>query len=186
MAKQPAKPSRGAGQRSRPKDPLRQLRSRIERERKKAARRGLAFSAPDDHELMRKMGRAKSPMIVYQSWTGVRTAGDTISYTVGIHNPDPFDRSRIHVQAWVGPANPISDLGAAFSTADPRFPPAGGPPDVEGLTVTTGATENVSLAIEIPAGVPATTYFGNSCVFRGDFHDVGDAYDRGFFPIIVT
>ena len=105
----------------RPVDPLKKIRQTIERERKKAKSKGLLFTAPSDEELRRKLGRVNSPMITSQSWSSVAVGG-TFTYTVGFSNPDAFSWSALYVHVFVGPANPVNNLGNALQCVDARFP----------------------------------------------------------------
>src|SRR5207248_2699976 len=68
---------------------LKTILEEIEKHRKEAESKKLSFTAPTEEQLRKKLRKTKSPMIVYQLWTGSAPAGGQINYEVGIHNPDP-------------------------------------------------------------------------------------------------
>ena len=165
-------------------DPVEKIRRDIERERKKAERKGLKFTAPSDDELMRKLGRINSPMINFQTW-GDAPAGGTVNYTLGITNPDAFSWVGLYVHVFVGPANPVQDLGDALQCVDPSFPRLT-QPDFAGLTLPAADSDSLSFQLPVPAGTVPSEYLGNSILFRASYHDVGQYFDRGVFPFTVT
>ena len=59
-------------------------------------------------------------------------------------------------------------------------------PDFPGLSIAAGATESLNFRIPIPAGIETSNYLGNSFLFRADWHDVGDYFDRSVFVFEVT
>jgi hypothetical protein len=165
-------------------EPVKRIRQVIERERKKADRRGRNFTAPTDEELLRKLGKVNSPIIVYQAWTDT-AGGGAVSYDMGVHNPDSFSWVNLYVHVFVGPANPVNAIGAALQCVDERFPRLT-QPDFFGLSVSPGVTENVHFDLSVPAGIEPSEYLGNSFVFQVDYHDVGTYFDRGCFPFTVS
>jgi hypothetical protein len=156
----------------------------IDERRKDAEAKGLSFTAPTEDQLKAKLQRVKSPMIVFQSWTGTATQGGQVNYTVGIHNPDPTASSSLYVHVLVGPANFVSDVGEALATADERFPKLT-LPQFFGLRVDPGRTEQLAFTIDIPEVVDSN-YLGNSFLFQADYHDVGSYLDRSVFPFTVS
>ena|SRR2546430_5453254 len=50
-------------------------------------------------ELEKKLKRANSPIIVWQSWSNAAPIGGTINYTVGVTNPDPMSWDNLVVAA---------------------------------------------------------------------------------------
>lgn len=157
----------------------------IERQRKKAGEKNLNFTAPDEEQLKNKLGSIKSPMIVFQGWSGTTGSPGTINYSIGIHNPDAFTQNSLYVHLFIGPANMVPDVGAALATVDSRFPRLT-LPKFFGLSIGSGATETLSFSIPIAAIIEASNYLGNSFLFRADSHDVGDYFDRSVFPFEVT
>lgn len=174
-----------AAPKTRPVDPVKTIRQRIERERKKATRKGLNFTAPTDEQLRRKLGRVNSPIIISQGWTSAAPAGGSISYTVGISNPDAFSWNYLYAHVFVGPANPVQKLGRALQCVDASFARLT-QPAFSGLTVGAGDTESVSFELPVPAGTEPSEYLGNTFLFQADYHDVGQHFDRGVFPFTVT
>jgi hypothetical protein len=157
----------------------------IDKQRKRAKREGLNFTAPSKRQLRTKLGRHNSPMIVFQSWTGSAAPGGTINYTVGINNPDPVTVIWLFVHVFVGAANAIRNVGDALATVDPRFPRLT-LPDFFGLSIAPSVTTSLNFQLSIPGGIEATNYLGNSFLFRADWHDVGTHFDRGVFIFKVT
>ncbi len=173
-----------AAPKKRPVDPVKTIRQRIERERKKATQKELNFTAPTDEQLRRKLGRVNSPIIVFQVWSDA-PAGSSVSYTVGISNPDAFSWNNLYVHVFVGPANPVQNLGHALQCVDASFARLT-QPDFFGLTVDPGDTESVSFQLPVPAGTEPSEYLGNAFLFQAAYHDVGQYFDRGAFPFTVT
>lgn len=165
-------------------DPVVAIRKRVDKERKKAKRKGLHFTAPTDEQLQRKLGKINSPMIVFQSW-GDTAAGGTVNYTLGISNPDTFTWSNLYVHVFVGPANPVQVLGRALQCVDASFARLT-QPDFFGLSVGSGATESLSFQLPVDAGTEPSEYLGNAFLFQAQYHDVGQYFDRGVFPFTVT
>lgn len=168
----------------RPVDLVKKIRQRIERERKKAERKDLKFTAASDEELRRKLGKVNSPMIVFQSWNDAPPGG-TVTYNVGITNPDSFDRSSLYIHVFVGPANPVQVIGRALQCVDGRFPKLT-QPDFFGLRIASGDTESVTFKLSIPPGIEPSEYLGNAFLFQAAYHDAGTYFDRGCFPFTVT
>jgi len=173
MAKKPA----GA-------DPAKKIRQQIRRARKKAERKGMRFTALDNDEVRRKLKRANSPMIVFQSWSDAAPGG-TVSYTVGISNPDSFSWSSLYVHVFVGPANPVADLGDALQCVDDHFDRLT-QPDFFGLSLPANGSDSVTIALPVPARTEPSEYLGNSVLFQASYHDVGQYFDRGCFPFTVN
>ena len=157
----------------------------IDKQRKKAKREALNFTAPSERQLRRKLGRHNSPMIVFQSWTGSVAPGGAINYTVGINNPDPVTVIWLFVHVFVGAANAVRNVGDALATVDPRFPRLT-LPDFAGLSIAPGVTTSLNFQLSVPGGIEATNYLGNSFLFQADWHDVGTHFDRGVFVFEVT
>lgn len=167
-----------------PQTHLKTLQKLIADERKKAATAKLQFTGPDDDQLIEKLRRAQSPMIIWQGWSGQAPAGGTITYTVGIYNPDPIHRSSLYAHVFVGPANLVANTGEALATADSRFGNLTEPPFF-GFSLAPGASTSLTFALKIPAVAPSN-YLGNTFLFQADYHDVGTYLDRGCFPFKVV
>lgn len=151
-------------------------------EHKKAAEKkgGHAFTGLDEDQIRRKLSRAKSPMIIFQTWSGSVSAGGTVSYSVGINNPDPSDWVWVFGHVFVGPANMIASVGEALDAVDTRFARLTAP-GFPGQTIAANATVTLTYSLPVPTGIPSTNYQGNTFVYQADWHDVGDYLDRGTF-----
>jgi hypothetical protein len=164
---------------------LEEILKQIERHQREAERKKLAFTAPTEDQLKKKLGQARSPMIIYQSWNGGAAAGGTINYEVGIYNPDPTPWIWLFVHLFVGPGNMVADIGEALAPVDQRFPRLT-QPRFDGLTINSGATEHLNFSFTIPAGMQKSNYMGNSFLFQSVWHDIGEYIDRGVFVFEVT
>lgn len=167
-----------------PEAHLKTIQALIETERAKAAKAKLSFTAPDGPELMAKLQRVNSPMIVFQSWSSQAPAGGTINYNVGIYNPDPVQRIWLFGHVFVGPANMTPDVGTALLAVDPAFPRLT-QPDFAGLTLAPGGSSSLSYALKVPAVSPSN-YLGNTFLFASVWHDPGTYLDRSVFVFKVV
>ena len=124
-------------------------------------------------------------MIVFQGWTGSVSPGGSLSYNVGIRNPDPIRHVWVFAHVFIGLANIVPDVGTAVAAVDSRFPRLT-LPKFSGLTIEPGATQTLSFSIPIPTGIEPSNYLGNTFVFRSNWHDVGEYFDRSIFVFEVT
>ena len=83
----------------------------------------MTFMSADD--VVRKLKRVNSPMIVFQSWNSAAPGG-TVSYSLGIYNPDPTLAIWMFAHVWFGSGNVDPVTGTflaqrrrALSPADP-------------------------------------------------------------------
>jgi hypothetical protein len=157
----------------------------IARERKNRERKGETFTGLTKEEFEKKMKRVDSPMIVWQSWSGSAPPGGTISYTVGVQNPDAFGWVWLAVSVSIGNRNAIVSNDEFMTTFDARFPTYA-KPATTGFSLAAGATTSQAFTIKIPAGVEKTGYFANACLVQLNWHDVGKYLDRGlcFFDVV--
>jgi hypothetical protein len=167
-----------------PGEQLKKLKAEIEKHRARAEKEGHNFTAPTDDQLREKLGRVNSPMIVSQGWSGA-PAGGTVSYSVGLHNPDPTPWNSLFVHLFVGAANIPPSVGEALALVDTRFPRLT-QPDLAGLQLAAGATQQLNFTLQVPAGVERTNYLGNSFLFQSLWHDPGLYLDRSIFVFKVT
>jgi hypothetical protein len=163
---------------------LKNILEEIERHRKKAKEKKLKFTAPTKKQIWKKLMKENSPMIISQGW-GSTTPGGTFNYTVGIHNPDPTRRIWMFNHVFIGPANIVSDAGQALCTVDKRFPRLT-LPKFDGLAIDPGASATLSYSIDVPNNVERTNYIGNSFLFRANWHDIGEYFDRSIFVFEVN
>jgi hypothetical protein len=178
--------------------PLSDIRNKvlpeIDVQRKKAEAAKMRFTALNEQQLTARMlPRAipsmpipmAAPMIVWQGWTATTSPGGTVRYSFGVYNPLPTPQSWLFAHAFIGPANFIHAPGLAMQSIDTRFARLS-EPAFPGLDVGPGATATVHFDMMVPMGIEPSNYFGNTLLFRGDWHDVGAYVDRGFWPFLVT
>jgi hypothetical protein len=139
------------------------------------------FTSLTPEEIDKKLKRTNSPMIIMQGWSGAPVGGSA-SYTVGIQNPDPTSAIFLHVHVWVGSGQPDPVVGTFLLNVDTRFPRLTQPVPL----LASGAFTTVNFTLKVPTTVEKTTYLGNSCLMRVEFHDIGQYLDRGSFPFLVT
>jgi hypothetical protein len=173
-----------AGTRRSPSKHAKTIRDEIEQRRKDAAGKNQQFTGLTDDQIRRKLRKAKSPMIIWQSW-GPAPPGGTVNYTVGIFNPDPTAVIWLLVHLFVGAANIVADANDALADVDPRFARLT-QPDFPGLSVAPGANQSLSFQLPVPGSVEKTNYLGNAFLFRATWHDAGVYEDRGLFLFKVS
>ncbi len=152
----------------------------ISRERKKREKQGETFTGVSREEFEKKMKRADSPIIVWQSWNNTAPPTGTINYTVGIQNPDPVAWGNLAISVSVGNRNPIVANDQFMTAFDARFPTYAKPATL-GFSLAPGASTSQAFALKVPAGVEKTGYFGNSVLVQLSWHDIGKYLDRGVF-----
>ena len=163
---------------------IRKVLDEIEVYRADAERKQLNFTAVDEDALLRKLGRANSPMIVFQSWDTSTSPGGRIDYTFGVHNPDSFGWIWLYGYGYIGPANFVANVGQAVGARDERFANLTRP-SFPGQQVAPLTTATSSFSMPIPANIDKTTYQGNTMLFQADWHDVGQYLDRGLWTFDV-
>ncbi len=168
----------------RPVDVVKKFLQKIERERKKIENKGMAFVGLTEEQLRRKLGRVDSPIIFYQGWNPVPAGGST-QYQVGIGNPDSFNRGHLLVHVFVGPANPVKNLGRALQCVDARFPRLTQPTGF-GLLLPPLESATIRFQLPVPANIEPGGYMGNVFLLEFDNFDVGTCFDRAGFAFEVT
>ncbi len=164
---------------------IRRIQQFVRKQEVVAKRKRWNYTSPSEKELARKLTRVRSPMIVFQGWSGSTSPGGSITYTVGIYNPDPTTQIWLYAHVFVGPANPVPDTGLALGEVDSRFPRLT-MPDFFGLSIASGATETLQFTVAVPSNIEKSNYLGNTFLFRASYHDVGLYLDRGVFPFEVN
>jgi hypothetical protein len=152
--------------------------------REQAQGQGQAFSAPSEEQLTKKI-RAESgnsPYIYSESWTSAATGGSIAYYSLWAANPDSTPHYSVFTTIFFGLANFFTDLGEGIDARDSRWPYISS----DGLMLPVGGTINPRFTYTTPVGLPAGTYLGNAVLWRGDYHDIGQYFDRGLFPVRVT
>lgn len=170
-----------------------QIKKQIERiqevikQQKRLVKKGENFTAVTPEDIERKLKRANSPMIVSQfgSWTGPTPPGGTLTYNVGIYNPDPTQAFWLFAHVWVGSGNIDPTVGTFLLNVDTRFPRMT-QPGFAGLTLAAGASAVLNFALRVPSRVEKTNYLGNCCLMRVNWHSVGTYLDRGVFVFTVS
>ncbi|HEX2050080.1 MAG TPA: hypothetical protein VHJ34_05515 [Actinomycetota bacterium] len=190
MAEQRGQRGEDFGRSSEQRDAERSERARevleeIRRRRDEAGKRGDNFTAPSEEELKRKLFGVHSPQIVWQSWGGSAPRGGTLTYSVGINNPDAYTQYWLFGHVFVGPANIAPSVGESLAAVDARFPRLT-MPAFAGLSVPSGTTATLTFNIEIPTNVQVGNYMGNTYLFQATWHDVGTYFDRSLFVFGVT
>jgi hypothetical protein len=168
------------------KEHVRKIQEAIE-QHKRLVKKGEAFTAVTPEDIERKLKRANSPMIVSQfgSWTGPTPPGGTLTYNVGIYNPDPTQAIWLFAHVWVGSGNVDPSVGTFLSNVDSRFPRLT-QPAFAGLTLAPSASTVMTFSLALPAAIEKTNYLGNCCLMRFNWHDVGTYLDRGVFVFTVS
>lgn len=163
---------------------MRRIQEFLRKQEATAKREGWNYTSISEDELAVKLSRVHSPMIVFQGWSSFTSPGGSISYSVGIYNPDPQARGSLYAHVFVGAANMAPDISTAVTAVDPRFPRLT-MPAFFGLTVAPGATATLQFSVAVPSNVEKTNYLGNTFLFQATYHDVGIYLDRGVFPFGV-
>jgi len=163
---------------------MKRIHEFLQRQESLAKKEGWSYTSISEDQLAAKLARVHSPMIVFQGWSGSTSPGGSISYTVGIYNPDPQQRVWLYAHVFVGAANIAPDVSSALSAVDPRFPRLT-MPAFFGLTLAPGATASLQFSLAVPGNVEKTNYLGNTFLFQATYHDVGIYLDRGLFPFTV-
>jgi hypothetical protein len=143
------------------------------------------FTSLSDEEVVAKLKRVKSPMIVSQGWGGT-TPGGTFNYSIGLLNPDPIAASSLYVHVWVGSGNADPTVGTFLLNVDPRFPRLTQPAAFGVTLPASGGSTTLNFSIKVPATAEKSNYIGNSCLMRLSYHDIGQYLDRGCFPFSVV
>lgn len=167
------------------KQQIEEILEEVERFKQKAEKKKLNVTTVTREQLEKKLAESDSPMIVSQGWGGSVSPGSSLSYSVGIRNPDPVRHIWIFAHLFIGLANIAPDVGAATAVVDPQFPRLT-LPKFDGLKIDSGATETLSFSIPIPTAVESSNYLGNTFLFRSTWHDVGEYLDRSLFVFEVT
>jgi hypothetical protein len=159
------------------------LKQEIEALKQFAHEQGQGFSSLGEEDLARKLRgeTSKSPFIFAQSWTSGASPGSAASYSVSVHNPDPTSYFPVYVTIFFGLGN-FFDVGAAWAGRDKRWPEFSS----DRTNFGAGSDKTFTFNYTVPIGLPLGTYNGNSVVWRGEFHDVGAAFDRGSFDVKLS
>jgi hypothetical protein len=152
--------------------------------REQAQGQGLAFSAPTEEQLTKKVRAetGKSPYIYSQSWTSGTSGGSTAQYWLWASNPDPASYYPVFASIFFGLANFLTDLGEGIDARDTRWPYVSSEP----VGLPSGGTINPRFTYTTPVGLPAGTYLGNAVLWGGGIHDLGQYFDRGLFWVRLT
>src|SRR5215472_18779842 len=97
------------------------LEPELARQRAEHERQGETFTAITREEFEAKLKRVNSPMFVFEGWTNSAPPGGSISYTVGVFNPDPISWNSLAVSVAIGNRNPIVSNDEFQTSSDARF-----------------------------------------------------------------
>ena len=160
-----------------------QLKKQIEVLKEQAREQGQAFSSLDEDQLTKKVRgeTSKSPFIYSQSWTSGTTPGSTANYTVHVRNPDPNGYFPVYTTIFFGLGN-FFDPDQAWTGRDKRWPEFSS----DRTFLPPNSDHSFSFSYKGPSGLPLGTYNGNSVLWRGEWHDVGAAFDRGSFDVKLS
>jgi hypothetical protein len=156
-------------------------------EHKRLVKKGESFTAITPEEIENKLNRTNSPMIVSQtgSWTGSTALGGTFTYNLGLFNPDPTASSSLFAHVWVGSGNVDPVVGTFLLNVDTRFPRLT-IPGFAGLSLPASGSTVLNFSMKVPTTVEKTTYLGNACLMKFNWHDVGTYLDRAVFVFNVN
>lgn len=146
------------------------------------------FVALTGKQIENKLKRAKSPMIVSQSWTTAQLGGRLL-YDVNIHNPDPTSAHLLYAHVWVGSGNVDPNVGSFLRNVDTRFPRLTGPPFSQaswGLSLEPDSSAYIDFELRIPGTVEVTNYLGNTCLMQLPLMEDGTYLDRSVFVFSVS
>ena len=161
------------------------IEAEIQKAKKERVKAGVSFTALTREQLLKKLQRTESPIIIWQGWSDSTLPGGTIYYTVGVSNPDPVSWDYLALAVFVGNRNPIRNSDVFLTDFDRRFPTLAQPHPF-GFSLGPLASTSYNFELKIPAGVDKTSYFGNSVLFQLNFHDIGTYFDRGVFFFAVV
>ncbi len=165
------------------KEELRRRLEEITLLRRQSQQQGLAFSAPTEEQLEKKIRgqTSKSPYLYSQSWTSGTTPGSPASYQMWVANPDPVGYYPMFVSVFFGVANFFDSIPDGVIARDDRWSILSSVP----FSLASGATTTQIFNYTTPSAVPRTTYLGNAVLWRGDWNDKGVAFDRGLFYLTL-
>src|SRR5262245_40439277 len=162
-----------------------QLKEQIAALKEQAHQRGLAFSSLNQEQLTKKVRgeTSKSPFIFAQAWTSgiqISSASGTVGgfYEVHVRNPDPIPYYPFYATIFFGLGNFFA-VEQGWIGRDKRWPEFSS----DQTFFPANSDRSFLFSYTVPCGLPLGTYNGNSVVWRGEFHDVGAAFDRGSFDL---
>ena len=160
-----------------------QLKMKIEVLKEQAREQGEAFSSLDEDQLAKKVKgeTSKSPFIFAQSWTSGTSRGATAYYTVHVRNPDPNGYFPFYATIFFGLGN-FFGTSEAWAGRDRRWPELSS----DRTFLSANSDHSFTFNYTIPSDLPLGTYNGNSVLWKGDWHDTGDSFDRGSFDVKLS
>lgn len=158
------------------------LKQQIEVLKERARELGRAFSSLDEDQLTKKVKgeTSNSPFIFAQSWTSGTTPGSPATYAVSVRNPDPNGYFPVYATIFFGLGN-FFGVDQAWVGRDRRWPEFSS----DRIFFSANSDHTFSFNYTVPSGLPLGTYNGNSVIWRGNFIDVGAAFDRGSFDVLL-
>jgi len=158
------------------------LKQQIEVLKERARELGRAFASLDEDQLTKKVKgeTSNSPFIFAQSWTSGTTPGSPATYAVSVRNPDPNGYLPVYATIFFGLGN-FFGVDQAWVGRDRRWPEFSS----DRIFFSANSDHTFSFNYTVPSGLPLGTYNGNSVIWRGNFIDVGAAFDRGSFDVLL-
>lgn len=164
----------------------RSLLKEIEQRRREAREQDQNFVVPSAAQLVDMLQTADNPRFGSQSWTSITTSPGLITLTAGVFNPTPNSHSGLFVHVFIGPANPVANVGQALALVDTRFPRLT-QPDFDGFTLPPSASATMHFSMAVPPNIEPSTYMGNFFLFQSRvLQGTGKYLDRTFFGFEVT
>jgi len=164
---------------------MKAFEAEIERARKERAKVGMTFVALTREQLMEKLERANSPVIIWMNWSNDALPGGTICHGVGVQNPDPWTWDNLAVAVSVGNRNPIKDDDVFLSDFDRRFPTLAQPHPL-GFSLGPLDVASFNFDLRVPCCIEKTGYFGNTVLFQINNYGVGVLLERSAFFFAVV
>jgi len=158
------------------------LKQQIEVLKERARELGRAFASLDEDQLTKKVKgeTSNSPFMFAQSWTSGAPPGSPAVYAVSVRNPDPNGYFPVYATIFFGLGN-FFGVDQAWVGRDRRWPEFSS----DRIFFPANSDHTFSFNYTVPSGLPLGTYNGNSVIWRGNFIDVGAAFDRGSFDVLL-
>jgi hypothetical protein len=154
----------------------------IEQHKEDAEKKSFEFASLNEFELAKKLQRTKSPYIYAMGWNPHGTPGSSISAYVYIANPssDPYQVS-LYLSLFFGVAN-FLEIGEALDSRLKEWPVLTSP----SVSLAPGESRYLKFDYQIPTGITTgTTYLANPVLWKCNYFDVGDIFDRATFYVNV-
>lgn len=162
------------------------IQEELKKQQRESEQRKEQFTSITPEQILKKLKRVNSPMIIGQGWNVTTPPGGTINYTVTIYNPDPVPAAFLFVHAWIGSGNIDPNIGTFLLNADSHFAQLKQPADVFGGDLPPSSSGSFAFAFRVTTSVQPGNYFLQSCLMQVDLFDVGTYLDRAMVVFTVT